>query len=51
MKDTNTINGLIFKKMKNQMMINDCNPGHNIWALFNNLAQVGIATSKTMLDI
>ena len=51
MKDTNTINGSIFKKMKNQMMINDYNPGHNISALFNNLAQVGIATSKTMLDI
>ena len=27
------------------------NPGHNILALFNNLAQVRIATSKTMLDI
>ena len=27
------------------------NPGHNVLALFNNLAQVGIATSKTILDI
>ena len=27
------------------------NPGHNILALFNNLAQVRIATSKTILDI
>ena len=27
------------------------NPGHNTLALFNNLAQVGIATSKTILDI
>ena len=29
----------------------DYNPGHNILALFNNLAQVWIATSKTILDI
>ena len=28
-----------------------CNPGYNILALFNNLAQVRIATSKTILDI
>ena len=27
------------------------NPGHNILALFNNLAQVWITTSKTILDI
>ena len=27
------------------------NPGHNILALFNNLAQVRIVTSKTILDI
>ena len=27
------------------------NPGHNILALFNNLAQARIATSKTVLDI
>ena len=26
-------------------------PGHNILELFNNLAQVRIATSKTILDI
>ena len=29
----------------------DYNPGNNILALFNNLAQVRIATSKTILDI
>ena len=27
------------------------NPSHNILALFNNLAQVRIATGKTILDI
>ena len=27
------------------------NPGHNILALFNNLAQIRIATSKTKHDI
>ena len=27
------------------------NPGHNILALFNNLADVLIPTSKTILDI
>ena len=27
------------------------NPGHNILELFNNLAQVRIAISKTILDI
>ena len=27
------------------------NPGHNILTLFNNLAQVRTATSKTILDI
>ena len=27
------------------------NPGHNILALLNNLAQVSITTSKTLLDI
>ena len=27
------------------------NPGHKILALFNNLAQVRIASSKTVLDI
>ena len=28
-----------------------CSPGHNILARFNNLAQVRIATSKTILDM
>ena len=27
------------------------NPGHNILPLFNNLAQVQVATGKTILDI
>ena len=31
--------------------LNIYNPGHNILAFFNNLAQVRIATSKTILDI
>ena len=29
----------------------DYNPGHNILALFNNLAQVCMTTSKAILDI
>ena len=29
----------------------DYNPGHNILALFNNLAQVRMTTSKAILDI
>ena len=28
-----------------------CNPGHNILAIFNNLAYIWITTSKTILDI
>ena len=32
-------------------MLTVYNPGHNILALFNNLEQVQIATSKTILDI
>ena len=34
-----------------KMRQGDCNPGHNILALRHNLAQVRIATSKTILDI
>ena len=32
-------------------MLSSYNPDHNILALFNNLAQVWITTSKTILDI
>ena len=34
-----------------QKKMSACNPGHNILALFDNLAQVRIATSKMILDI
>ena len=37
--------------MSQQVSRNFYNPGHNILALFNNLAQVRITTSKTILDI
>ena len=34
-----------------QSPMSSYNPGHNILALFNNLAQVRIAKSKTIFDI
>ena len=40
-----------FKKYYKLIDNKNYNPGHNILALFNNLAQVKIATSKTILDI
>ena len=32
-------------------MVLDYNPGDNVFALFNNLSQVQVATSETILDI
>ena len=40
-----------FLEPKLKYNLENYNPGHNILALFNNLVQVQMSTSKTILDI
>ena len=50
-KQRNQVAGSELKETPKPIFHISYNLGHNILALFNNLAQVRIATSKTILDI